>query len=172
MNCNQVRELLPDLAAGMDPAAQDHTTQDVQAHVAACPACAAKLQGFRQTMALLDQWQAPDPGPYFDTRLGARLREEAARPAAAGWLHWLWRPAVVFSLAAVMLACALALANRELLFPGPAEELAIVIPVPSVPAEPGTAVGDLLALDKNHELYADFDVLDELQVQDEVTANP
>jgi hypothetical protein len=33
-------------------------------------------------------------------------------------------------------------------------------------------VGDLQALDKNHELYADFEILDELQVQDEVTANP
>jgi hypothetical protein len=62
--------------------------------------------------------------------------------------------------------------NRDALFGGNAEELAIAIPVPGVPAEPGTAVGDLLALEKNHELYADFDVLDELQVQNEVTANP
>jgi len=38
--------------------------------------------------------------------------------------------------------------------------------------EPGTAVGDLQALDKNHELYADFDVLDDLEVQQDVTANP
>jgi len=30
----------------------------------------------------------------------------------------------------------------------------------------------LTALEKNHELYADFDVLDELQVQSDVTANP
>jgi hypothetical protein len=37
--------------------------------------------------------------------------------------------------------------------------------------EPGTAVGDLQALEKNDELYADFDVLDQLQVQDDVTAN-
>jgi hypothetical protein len=50
--------------------------------------------------------------------------------------------------------------------------LAIVIPVPSVPAQPGTAVGDLQALEKNDDLYADFDVLDELQVQDGVTATP
>src|SRR5882672_11976803 len=125
MNCTQVRELLPDLAAGMNI---DKGTQDVQTHISSCSACAAKLQGFRQTMALLDQWQAPDPGPYFDTRLGARLREEMTRPAA-GWLHWLWRPAVVLSLATVILAGALALANRDVLFPGPAEELAIVIPV-------------------------------------------
>jgi hypothetical protein len=39
-------------------------------------------------------------------------------------------------------------------------------------AGPGTAVGDLQALDKNDELYSDFDVLDDLQLQPDVTANP
>jgi hypothetical protein len=38
--------------------------------------------------------------------------------------------------------------------------------------EPGTAVGDLQALDRNHELYADFELLDDLEVQHDVTANP
>jgi len=165
MNCNQARELLPDLAAGMDKG-----TQDVQAHISSCSTCAAKLQGFRQTMALLDQWQAPEPGPYFDTRLSARIREEMARPAG-GWLHCLGRPALAISLAAVIVASALVIGNRAILFPGRAEELTIKIPVPSVPAQPGTAVGDLQALEK-HDLYADFDVLDELQVQSDVTANP
>ena len=168
MNCNQVRELLPDLAAGMG---EGEGMQDVHTHIASCSACAAKLQGFRQTMALLDQWQAPDPGPYFDTRLGARLREEMARPAA-GWLHWVRRPAVALSLAAVMVAGAVVIGNRDALYRGKTEELAIVIPTPGVPAAPGTAVGDLQALEKNDDLYADFDVLDQLQVQDEVTANP
>jgi len=167
MNCTQVRELLPDLAAGMNI---DKGTEDVQTHISSCSACAAKLQGFRQTMALLDQWQAPDPGPYFDTRLGARIREEIARPAA-GWLHWLRRPALAASLAVVVVGGALVVSNRAILFPGDAEKLAISIPVPGVPAEPGTAVGDLQALEK-HDLYADFDVLDELQVQNDVTANP
>src|SRR5260370_30181811 len=96
MNCTQVRELLPDLAAGMDKG-----TQDVQTHIASCSTCAAKLQGFRQTMALLDQWQAPEPGPYFDTRLGARLREEMARPAT-GWLHWRRKPPLAPALAVVV----------------------------------------------------------------------
>ena len=168
MNCTQVRELLPDLAAGMNI---DKGTEDVQTHISSCSACAAKLQGFRQTMALLDQWRAPDPGPYFDTRLGARIREEIARPAA-GWLHWLRRPALAASLAVVVVAGALMVSNRTILFPGSAEKLAISIPVPGVPAEPGTAVGDLQALERNHELYADFELLDELQVQHEVTANP
>jgi len=166
MNCNQVRELLPDLAAGMDKG-----TQDVQVHIASCSTCAAKLQGFRQTMALLDQWEAPEPSPYFDTRLGARLREELARPAM-GWLGWVRRPVLAWSFAAVMLAGGLAIANREILFPAETETLSIVIPTPGVPVLPGTAVGDLQALEKNDELYADFDVLDELQVQNEVTATP
>ena len=38
--------------------------------------------------------------------------------------------------------------------------------------QPGTAVGDLQALDRNDDLYADFDVLDDLQVQEDVNANP
>ena len=38
--------------------------------------------------------------------------------------------------------------------------------------EPGTAVGDLQALDKNHDVYADSDLLDDLQVQEDVNANP
>jgi hypothetical protein len=41
-----------------------------------------------------------------------------------------------------------------------------------VQAEPGTAVSDLQALEKNHDLYADFDLLDDLEVQQNVVANP
>jgi hypothetical protein len=40
------------------------------------------------------------------------------------------------------------------------------------PIQPGTAVGDLQALDKNQDLYSNFDVLDDLAVQPDVTANP
>ena len=125
-------------------------------------------------MALLDEWQAPEPSPYFDTRLQARLseerREEMARPAA-GWFRWLRRPAWAMSLAAVMFAGALTVGviNKSLFLSG---TIATQPPSLGLPVEPGTAVGDLQALDRNDELYADFDMLDELQVQDDVTANP
>src|ERR1700746_2614226 len=107
MNCNEVRKLLRAGAAGLDA-----ETPEVEKHIAACAACAAKLQGFRQTMALLDEWQAPEPSPYFDTRLQARLREEMARPAA-GWMHWLRRPAWAMALAAVLVAGAVAVGYRS-----------------------------------------------------------
>jgi len=45
-------------------------------------------------------------------------------------------------------------------------------PVAAVDIQPGSAVGDLQALDKNHELYSDFELLDDLEVQQDVVANP
>jgi predicted anti-sigma-YlaC factor YlaD len=173
MNCNQIRELLPDLAAGMDGATLTPEPQrEVAEHIASCAGCAAHLRDLQKTMALLDEWQAPDPSPYFDTRLQARLREEMARPAT-GWLNWLdWmrRPVGALSLAAVAFAGALLVGSKSYI--SQTEAIATKPPSLGLPVQPGTAVGDLQALERNDELYADFDVLDELQVQDDVTANP
>ena len=166
MNCNQIRELLPDLAAGRGASAPE-----VENHIASCADCAAHLRDLQKTMALLDEWQAPEPSPYFDTRLQARLREEMARPAA-GWLSWLRRPAWAMSLAAVLFAGALAIGMGGKSYLFVAEGIPTTPPPLGLPVQPGTAVGDLQALERNDELYADFDVLDQLQVQDDVTANP
>jgi hypothetical protein len=168
MNCREIRELLPDLAAGMDAT----TSQpEVEKHIASCNDCASHLADLQKTMALLDEWQAPEPSPYFDTRMQARLREEMARPQAA-WFHWLRRPAWAMSLAVVLFAGALTigLGNQSYIYQ--AETIPTNPPSLGLPVQPGTAVGDLQALDSNHDLYADFDMLDELQVQDDVTANP
>lgn len=168
MNCNEIRELLPDLAAGIDAGT---LKPEVEKHIASCDACAAQLRDLQKTMALLDEWQAPEPSPYFETRLQARLREEMARPAT-GWLSWMRRPAWAMSLAAMVFAGALAIGigSKSDIFV--AESIPTKPPSLGLPVDPGTAVGDLQALERNDELYADFDVLDDLQVQDDVTANP
>jgi anti-sigma factor RsiW len=171
MNCNQIRERLPDLAAGMGALTRE---PEVEKHIASCADCTAHLRDLQKTMALLDEWQAPEPSPYFDTRLQWRLREEMARPASgwlsAGWLSWLRRPAWAMSLAAVIFAGALLVGSKSYI--SQTEAIATKPPSLGLPVQPGTAVGDLQALERNDELYADFDVLDELQVQDDVTANP
>ena len=167
MDCKEIRELLPDLAAGIDTG-----SAEIQTHLASCDTCAAKLQGFKQTMALLDEWQAPEPSPYFDTRLKARLRGEIA-PPAAGWLQWLRRPALAMALAAFLLVAGVVIGYRSAKpYFSQLDAINTAPPELSVPVLPGSAVGDLQALDKNHDLYADFDVLDDLQVQNDVTANP
>jgi hypothetical protein len=169
MECKEIHELLPDLAAGLEA-----RTPEVETHMTSCEACTAKLHEFQQTMALLDEWQAPEPSPYFDTRLQARLREEMARPPARWYERLthsaLLRPAWVMSMAAVLFAAAIGIGNRS--YFSQTETIATKPPSLGLPVQPGTAVGDLQALEKNDDLYADFDVLDQLQVQDDVTANP
>jgi predicted anti-sigma-YlaC factor YlaD len=170
MDCKHFQEMLPDLAAGMEG-----TTPEVEKHLAGCAACSTQLQEFRETMALLDEWQAPEPSTYFDTRLAARLREEMARPQLA-WYERLLpglksHPVWLTSVAAVIFVAAVAVGNKSYIVQ--TDEIATNPPALTVPVQPGTAVGDLQALEKNDDLYADFDMLDDLQVQDDdVTATP
>ena len=174
MDCKEIHERLPDLAAGMEV-----LTPEVEKHIASCAACSAQLHDFQKTMALLDEWQAPEPSPYFDTRLQARLREEMARPPVRWYSRlmpsrltqrWMVRPVWAMSVAAVLFTVAIGIGNRSYI--SQTETIATKPPTLGLPVQPGTAVGDLQALERNDDVYADFDVLDELQVQDDVTANP
>jgi predicted anti-sigma-YlaC factor YlaD len=159
MKCNEAREIMPDLAADVTP-----VTPEVKAHLDSCSECAGKLEAFRQTMSLLDEWQTPEPTPYFDVRLRARLREESAKQST-GWLRWMRRPVLAASFALVLVA------GVSLVRMNSGERGTPAISMLTA-AAPGTAVGDLQALDKNQNLYSDFDVLDDLAVQPDVTANP
>jgi anti-sigma factor RsiW len=158
MKCNEVRELLPDLAAGLVVA-----EPEVNDHLRSCSDCAGTLTEFQKTMALLDEWVAPEPSPYFDTRLHARLREEAAKQRSS-WMARLRVPALAMSLAAIVAVGATVFRLEHKKFNNQSGPVAV--------ADPGTAVGDLQALDKNHDVYADSDLLDDLQVQEDVNANP
>jgi hypothetical protein len=60
----------------------------VSTHVAACESCSKELEELRATIALMNTWEAPEPNPYFLTRLNARLDEER-QAAPAGWLERL-----------------------------------------------------------------------------------
>jgi anti-sigma factor RsiW len=162
MKCNETREVMPDLAAGLTA-----ITPEVKSHLDSCTECAGKLEAFRQTMALMDEWQAPEPSPYFDVRLRARLREESAKQSV-GWLHWLRKPVLAASFALVMVVGVSLVRMNS----GERGNHATGSLAAQTPAEPGTAVGDLQALEKNQNLYSDFDVLDDLSVQQDVTANP
>ena len=83
------------------------------AHVAGCEPCAKELDELRATMALMDAWEAPEPSPFFMTRLNARLDEER-RAEPANWLERLRarvaygpqlhaRPMAAMALTAVLL---------------------------------------------------------------------
>lgn len=158
MKCEEIRERMPEVAAGFGEATAEESN-----HLATCNACTEQWKAMRETMALLDEWRVPEPSPYFDVRLQARLREEMAKPQAA-WLRWFRQPVLAAALTVAMGV------GVGMFF---AQQGKVSEPRPSVAdVGPGTAVSDLQTLDKNHDLYADFDMLDDLDVQQNVVANP
>jgi anti-sigma factor RsiW len=163
MKCNDVRELMPDMALGLAEA-----SAEAGEHLRNCGDCAAKFEEVRKTMALLDEWKAPEVSPYFDTRLQARLREEkAGEMAPRGLLGWIRKPALA-AMATILFIAGAVWFRGDLHRPQQVADGA----TPYVQAQPGTPVGDLQALDKNHDMFSDFDVLDDLAVQQDVNENP
>lgn len=161
MKCDEIRERMPDLAAGFS-----QPTAEEGKHLESCGTCPQDLKAMRATMALLDEWQAPEPSPYFDTRLQARLREEVAKPQA-GWLSWFRRPVLAAALTVLLgVGIGLFFAQKSGIYSRAPQ------PTTAEISEPGTAVSDLQTLDKNHDLYSDFDLLDDLDLQQDVVANP
>ena len=161
MKCDEVRGMLPDLGAGLT-----EPSEATQEHLRGCGDCAAKMQEFRQTMALMDEWEAPEPSAYFDTRLAARLREEKAAEAArsTGWLAWLPRPVMALA-AALALAAGVGLWQHGARGPDNVVGNTAALVQPAATVERGTAVADLQTLDSDNDLYADFDVLDDIDSQ-------
>lgn len=148
---------MPDVAAGFS-----EPTSDESNHLATCNPCAEQLKAMRSTMALLDEWQTPEPSPYFDVRLQARLREEMSKPQV-GWLQWFRRPVLAAALTVVLGVGTGIFFLRS----GGGHE-----PVQPIAEGPGTAVSDLQTLEKNNDMYANFELLDDLDLQQDVVANP
>jgi hypothetical protein len=144
MNCNEVRENLVVLLA------EGHTDPAVTAHVRECSACAQEMESFRKTMALMDEWEAPEPSPYFLTRLRAHVKDEREKvPVRAGVFAWLRRPAMAVSMVAVLAAGALL---YRIYPPSPEQK----------PPEPGTPVADVEALERNHDVLMTTDLIEEM----------
>ncbi|MGA8938121.1 MAG: hypothetical protein WB439_03050 [Acidobacteriaceae bacterium] len=81
-DCRTCRTHLADLLLDESYAA---THPGVAEHMAACADCRRELEELRDTVALLDSWTAPEPSPYFDVKLHARLREAQAAEPEGFW---------------------------------------------------------------------------------------
>jgi anti-sigma factor RsiW len=149
MNCKTCQDELSNLL--FDPAAPGNSA--TRAHIAACAACAREFAAFESTISLLDSWQAPEVSPYFDQKLGVRLREEQAAPAP-GWFEQLktrlqfntgrqFRPAMAGALALVLIIGG--------------GTFGITTYTGNQPTRPAAAVHDLQILDKNEQALQQFD---------------
>jgi hypothetical protein len=150
--CDGMDEKLADMLLAPETVPAKVTT-----HVATCETCSKELEELRATMGLLDSWEAPEPSPYFLTRLNARLDEER-RAAPAGWFERLRarftygpqlhaRPMAAMALTAVLLL-------------GGGAYLGVTDwDKPVAPAAPVAVVHDLQVLDNNAQLLDQLESL-------------
>ena len=107
-------------------------------------------------MNVLDTWTAPEPSPYFDVRLQARLRELKEQPQGlfARWMekigvhHLTWKPVAASVFALVM-------------------AVGVFVELPGVSGrkqpvvQAACPVVDLQALDKNQQILSELQDLDD-----------
>ena len=155
MKCEKMREEMFELMMEGTPSAE------VQQHLASCTACSAELASMKQTMALLDEWQAPEPSPFFDTRLQALLREEKTKESRKrSWVFdWLRTPVLTAAAAVALVVGSGIYAGMKMIVP------------PAPPAvQQDAAIKDLQTLDKDQDVINNFAALDDDPTNDDQSA--
>ena len=159
MNCKQLRDSLFDLAQAPAGAsvAPPAVPKEAQEHLRSCAACSAEMESLRRTMSVLDEWKAPEPSPYFDSRLRARLRERGT--GGTGLLESLRRPALAAAFTLLFVAGLFLFQSAQM----PPQTITPGTSGGTPAVSSSGAVSDLETLDSNYELYADFELLDEME---------
>ncbi|RXH57188.1 hypothetical protein [Granulicella sibirica] len=153
MNCKTFQTELPELI--LNPAAASNVA--ARAHMLTCAPCENEYISLVETMSMMDAWEAPEPSPYFDQKLGVLLREEQNAPRLGFFArlrdHVLFntgrqfRPAVAGALALVLMLGGGGYAGFQNLNNHPA--------APQVSA----TVQDLQILDNNQQVIQQMDQL-------------
>jgi len=151
-NCTGMDSKLADLL--LDP---ESAPGKVRTHVEGCDRCRGELEELRATMSLLDAWEAPEPNPYFLSRMEARMREERAA-APQSWLARL-RASFAYGPATHVRPLA-AMALTILMLVGGGAYLGVTNwDQPTPPPAPTAVVHDLQMLDSNAQLLDQLEAM-------------
>ncbi len=118
-------------------------------HLQVCQSCASEVKELSSLLKLLDEWQTPEPSPYFDTRLRAHLRAErdARKPfwRVVRSSRFRWRFAVVSGLASALIVYGLFVAPRR---------------ISTQSGSAPSAVVDLQSLDRDADILSEINWLE------------
>jgi predicted anti-sigma-YlaC factor YlaD len=157
MKCEEIREQMFDLMTA------ETVAPEVRMHLDGCAACSAELESMKQTMLLLDEWQAPEPTPFFDTRMQALLREEKAKAAQkhVSVLDWFRKPVMIAAAAVALVVGAGVYAGIENTGRHHTD---------TTVAQGDPAIRDLQTLDKDQDVINNFTALDDDPSNDDQSA--
>jgi hypothetical protein len=151
MTCRKMNEKLADLL--FDP---ESVPAEVRKHVMDCADCKSELASLEATMKLLEDWHAPEPGAFFDGKLYARLRSEAAAPPPGffsrmhAWMLYSSR-LQTRQWAAAALAAMLAIGGGTFAFLNHEQPPAV---------EASATIRDLQSYDGNAQVFQQLNALD------------
>jgi len=160
MNCNDMNSKMADLLFEADAVQLDAKVnsqaqfQEVDSHLANCAACRTQLEELRAIISLLDAWEAPEPNPYFLTRLNARLDEER-EAAPASWYEKL-RARLVYGTRLTLRPVAAMALTAAVLISGGAY---LGLTTWDQPAPQAAVVHDLQTMDNNAQLLDQLETL-------------
>jgi|SRR5580704_5830317 hypothetical protein len=129
----------------------------VRKHVNDCPDCKKELTALEATMQALDAWEAPEPSPFFETRMAARLRSE--REAAPAGLFERLRARLLYGTNMHLRPVAVGGLALLLLIGG--GTYAGFMGGSSQPVSPSATVRDLQSLDDNSQVFQQLNTLDQ-----------
>lgn len=152
-DCKTCRDLLPDLL--LEP---ELVPAQARGHLLGCAACRTELQELQATMGVLDLWTAPEPTPYFDARVRARLRGAQNEAPEGLWERLL--DTVRFSTS-WGLRSALAGVFLLILVLGGGTAATLWSGHQTAPAASSPTVNDLRIFDNNAQALQQMDLLDE-----------
>jgi hypothetical protein len=153
MICRKVKANLENLL--FDP---ESVPADVRDHVKECAACGEELASLEATMNLMDDWQAPEPSAYFDSKLAVRLREEQ-RAEPAGIVERM-RARLLFGSNVHLRPIAVG-ALALLIIIGGGTYAGLMTSQPAAPVKTSAAVEDLKSLDDNAQVFQQLNSLDQ-----------
>jgi anti-sigma factor RsiW len=86
----------------IDGRLKESEQREMEKHLAACPACAVRVNEFRSVSSLLDELPQIEPSAAFDIRVRARI---AAEPVKQNWWSWVGAaPRVLVAASMLLLA--------------------------------------------------------------------
>jgi hypothetical protein len=129
---------------------------EVRKHVEDCPECRQELAALESTMLALDAWEAPEPSPFFEARMGARLRAEREAPPA-GFFERL-RARLLYGSNLHLRPVAAGGLALLLLIGGGAYVGVVSL---NQPSNPSAMVRDLQSLDDNSQVFQQLNTLDQ-----------
>jgi anti-sigma factor RsiW len=156
-DCRKLEDKLPELL--LDSNAEAGVSPELRAHLAACSACATKLNDLRATMSLLDEWHAPEVSPYFDSKLAARLRSEK-EAAPAGFFERL-QARLMFGTNLHLKGAAVVAALAIIIIGGGSYAGFTELHQQQEPQAVSATINDLQILDRNDQIINQLDVLDD-----------